>query len=126
MSEILRPQQFQVKEISIDGKNVKGIYVSLEIFENIYMTAIAGSISILDTDGGGFIEKNQIEFNEDFQFSVNGAGDNNTIKFSGVLNGLRSEQTKDSKRIYVIDFTTRELRNNEQEFVNKKFENEIV
>ena len=124
MSDITRPQQFQMSEVMIDGKNVKGIYKSIEIFENIYLSAVTGSISILDTDGGGFIEDNEIEFNEDFSFTATGSGENNEIKFKGVLNGLRSEMTKDSKRLYIIDFTTQELRNNEQSFISKKFDNE--
>jgi hypothetical protein len=124
MSEILRPQQFQVQSVTIDGNDVKGIYQAIEIFENIYMSAIAGTVSILDTDGGGFIEKYGIEFNEPFSFTAKGSGEDNNIKFNGVLNGLRSENTKDSKRLYIIDFTTKELRNNEQEFINKKFDNE--
>ena len=124
MSEITRPQQFQVTDVMIDGKNVKAIYQSIEIFENIYLSAVTGSITILDTDGGGFIEKNGIEFNEEFSFTARGSGENNQIKFKGVLNGLRNETTKDSKRLYVIDFTTEELRKNEQSFINKKFDNE--
>ena len=120
----VRPQQFQVKEVTIDGQDVKGIYQNIEIFENIYLSAVTGSITILDTDGGSFIEKNKIEFNEDFSFSATGSGQDNNIKFNGVLNGLRTEYTKDSKRVYVIDFTTQELRNNEQSFVTKKFTDE--
>ena len=77
----VRPQQFKMKEVMIDGEDVIGIYQSIEIFENIYLSAVTGSITILDTDGGGFIEKQKIEFNEDFSFSASGSGQQNDIKF---------------------------------------------
>ncbi len=123
MSDSLRPQQFQVQNVMIDGKDVKGIYTSIEIFENIYMTAISGSISILDTDGGGFIEKNEIEFIEEISFAFKNA-DGVEVRFDGYMNGLRDEIQNKQRKLYIIDFTSKSVRENEMVFINKSFKNQ--
>lgn len=124
MSTITKPAEVNLEEILIDGVDVIGLFVSLQIFENIFASVVTGSVAIMDSDGAGFVEDNKIEFNEPFSFSATGAGQDNTLKFEGVLNGLRTESTQNGKRIYVIDFTTAELRKNEETFITKKFEQE--
>lgn len=121
MSEIVQPAAVICKSVTIDGVDVIGLTLNIDIHENIFTSVVVGSISIMDSDGAKFIEDNKIEFNEDFEFSFEGAGSDNTIIFKGVLNGLRSETTRDATKIYTIDFTTKELRSNEETFITKKF-----
>ena len=54
------PTQFETTEIKIDGQDVRGIFRSVQIFEDIYRPCITGNIVIRDSDGAGFIEQNDI------------------------------------------------------------------
>ena len=124
MSEITKPADVIINSMTIDDIDVTSLLVNVEIFENIFMSVITGSITLMDSDGGQFIENNKIEFNEPFKFSITGAGDTNELTFEGVLNGLRGEGTRNETRTYTIDFTTMECRKNEETFVTKRFKNE--
>ena len=124
MSEITKPADVIINEILIDEIDVSAMVTGLEIFENIFMSVVTGSITLMDSDGGAFIDTNKIEFNEPFSFKITGAGEQNELVFEGVLNGLRSEGTNEQTRTYIIDFTTQECRKNEMSFVTKRFEDE--
>ena len=114
------PTQFQIDSISIDGNDVIGLFFSISIFENIYSPIITGSITIMDSDGARFIEDYNIEFIEEIEFSFKNANDE-TLEFTGVLNGLRNESVKNQKKIYNIDFTSMAVRKNEQTFITESF-----
>ena len=116
------PTQYILDDIKIDNKGVRALFVSMSIYENIFIPAVTGEIMLLDTDGSGFMEKEGIEFLEDFTFTVRNANDEE-LTFEGHLNGLRDETVKDSKRVYVIEFCSKVVRENEQSFVTKKFDN---
>ena len=124
MSEITKPADVIINSMTIDDIDVTALLVNVEIFENIFMSVITGSITLMDSDGGQFIEDNKIEFNEPFKFSITGAGETNELMFEGVLNGLRGEGTRNETRTYTIDFTTMECRKNEETFVTKRFKYE--
>ena len=116
------PTEYKLDRVDIDGEDVRSLLVKFEIYENIYIPVITGSIVLLDTDGSGFIEEFGIEFVEDIDVSfTNALGD--SLKFKGKLNGLRGETIKDSKRIYNIDFSSDYVRKNEATFVTKRFKN---
>ena len=95
---------------------------TLKIFENIFIGGVTGSISIFDTDSASFIEENEIEFIEEISFSFKNA-EGVEIKFDGFMNGLRDEMTKNQRKLYVIDFTSKSVRENEMVFINKAFTN---
>ena len=67
-STLNMPTQFEFLELEINGENALEIFVSLELFENIFIGGVTGSISIIDSDSLSFIEKNEIEFIEVFVF----------------------------------------------------------
>ena len=114
------PTQYQIDSITIDGIDVVGLFFSISIFENIYSPVITGSITIMDSDGAGFIEENQIEFIEPVEFSFkNATGE--TLSFEGILNGLRNEVVKNQKKMYLIDFTSNAVRENEKKFITEAF-----
>jgi hypothetical protein len=114
------PTQFEISEINIAGEDVIGFFLSISIYENIYMPVITGNIVILDSDGGGFIQENKIEFIEEIEFSFkNAKGD--TLEFKGFLNGLRNEVLKNSKKFYTIDFSSKAVRKNEETRIVKAF-----
>ena len=81
------PTQFKIDNITIDGEDIMGLFVSMEIYENIFIPLVTGNIEFLDTDGAGFVEEKKIEFNEDFEFLIT-SGDNKQLQFKGVLNGV--------------------------------------
>jgi hypothetical protein len=120
------PTEYKFKSIDIiiDNKplSIRPMFFGLDIFENIFMGGITGSVTIVDTDTNGFIEKHDIEFIEDFTFEIeNVMGD--TLKFEGHLNGVRNESIKQQKRVIVIDFNSKATRLNEGNFVTKRFKN---
>lgn len=116
------PTQFEFTELEINGVDALEIFINIEIFENIFIGGVTGSISILDSDSLNFIEENQIEFNEEIKFAFKDPL-GNELRFEGLMNGIRDEITKNQKKIYVIDFTSKSVRKNEMKFINKRFEN---
>ena len=125
MAKIDEPAKFQMLELKVDGEDIIGLFVSIEIFENIFIGGVTGSITIVDSDGANFIEnKNgegqQIEFNEPISFRFRNAEDQE-IKFEGVMNGLRNEMVKNQTKMYTIDFTSNAVRKNELTTVSRAF-----
>ncbi len=98
--------------VTIDGKKMRGKLQSISIFENIYTLIITGQVTMVDTDGNNFIEKEEIEGNEDLEFEYKNAKDE-VLKFSGHLNGMRNRHIDGSRIVYVFDFTSKEMRENE-------------
>ena len=114
------PTQFETTEIKIDGQDVRGIFTSISVFEDIYRPCVTGNIVIRDSDGAGFIEEQRIEFIEPITFKFKSA-EGETLEFKGVLNGLRNETIIGAIKTYVIDFTSESVRKNEQTFVTGPF-----
>ena len=113
-----------MNSVTIDGVDVLGMFVSIEIFENIFIGGVTGSIVLMDNDGVSFIEKQNLEFSEDISFNfVNAAGVE--INFEGQMNGLRNEQTSQQIKMYTIDFTSKQVRKNEMLFINRAFTKEL-
>ncbi len=120
MADMNMSTQFEFTELTLNGENALEIFVSIEIFENIFLGGVTGSISIFDTDSLQFVDRNEIEFIEEIKFSFKNAyGDE--LKFEGLMNGLRDEIIGKQNKTYVIDFTSKSVRNNEMNFVNKAF-----
>ncbi len=119
-STFSNPTQFETTEIKIDGQDVRGIFFSLSIFEDIYRPCVTGNIVITDSDGAGFIEEQRIEFIEPITFKFK-AADGESLEFEGVLNGLRNEYIDGSIKRYVVDFTSKSVRKNEQTFVTNAY-----
>ena len=116
------PTEYKIDKVDIDNKDVRSLLVKFQLYENIYIPVITGSIVLLDTDGAGFIEEYGIEFLEDIEATfTNALGD--SLQFKGKLNGLSGESVKDSKRMYKIDFCSDYVRTNESIFVTKRFKN---
>ena len=114
--------QFNFEELTLNGENALELFHNIEIFENIFLAGVTGSLSIIDSDGMSFIEKNEIEFNEEITFKFsNAAGDE--LKFEGVMNGVRDEITQNTRKIYIIDFSSNPVRKNEMTNVSKAFKN---
>jgi hypothetical protein len=118
------PTQFEVTNISIDGQDIQGIFMSISIYEDIYRPCITGNIVLTDGDGatdqGSYIEKEGIEFIEPIEFEFKNAS-GEVIQFKGVLNGLRNEVVKNSMRFYTIDFTSESVRKNESTWIVKSY-----
>lgn len=114
------PTQFEISEITIDGEDVIGIFFSISVYETIYSPVLTGNITVMDSDGAGFIEEQRIEFIEPIQFSFKNAN-GDTLEFKGFLNGLRNELLKDSLKMYTIDFTSEAVRKNEETYIVKAY-----
>ena len=117
-----KPTQFEIGSITIEGKDVVGLFQMISIFENIYSPVITGSIILLDSDGADFIAKNNIEGSEEFEFDFTNAN-GEQLQFKGVLNGLRNKAVKNQTNMYTFDFTSEQVRKNEEQFVTKRFKN---
>ena len=121
--EFSDPTQFKIESLTIDGKDMTGMFLNVSIYENIYIPCVTGEIMLLETDGGEFMEKEGIEFTEEIEFSFSNAL-NETLSFKGKLNGVKNEQTKDSKRVYLVEFGSDYVTKNESTFVTKRFKEE--
>lgn len=118
------PAKVEMNSVIIDGVDVLGMFVSIEIFENIFIGGVTGSLVLMDNDGVSFIEKQNLEFSEDISFNfVNAAGVE--FNFEGQMNGLRNEQTSQQIKMYTIDFTSKQVRKNETVFINRAFTKEL-
>ena len=126
-NNIQYPTQFSIGDITIEGKSIVGLFTSIEIFENIGISGITGTITLIDTDGAegeeSFFEANDIQFCEPIEFDFTNGLDE-TLTFSGNLNNLRSEIYTPPRRIYTIDFVSEAVHKNEMNFVHKKFNNQ--
>ena len=112
--------QYEVGSVTIDGNDVVGLFQMISIYENISSPVITGSIVLLDTDSSDFIYKYEIEGNEEIELSFTNALDEQ-MDFKGVLNGLRNKTSDMQKTMYTFDFTSEQVRKNEQTFVVKRF-----
>ena len=122
-STIQTETQFEFVELTLNGVNALEIFVNIEIFENIFLGGVVGSISIIDSDSLGFIEENEIEFIEEISFAFKDArGDE--LRFEGYMNGLRDEISKNQSKLYVIDFTSKQVRQNEMVSITRAFRDE--
>lgn len=123
-NNIQYPTQFSIGDITIEGKSVVGLFESIEIFENIGLAGVTGTITLVDTDGAegeeSFFEANDIQFCEPIEFNFTNGLDQ-TLEFKGKLNNLKSEYYQTPRRIYTIDFVSKAVHKNEMIFVHKKF-----
>ena len=119
MSKFELPTEFECKSLKIDGNDVRGLFQTLAVFENIYTPLVTGSVTLLETDSAKFIEKYKIEGNEKFECEFETGKD--SYKFDGYLNGLRNKANNMQFTTYTFDFTTEEVRKNEQEFITKAY-----
>lgn len=119
MSNFDLPSQFELQSCKIEGEDVSALMISISVFENLFSPIVAGQITLLETDEVAFIEKNKIEGSEKFEFQVKSAED--SYKFDGFLNGLRNKENSSSSTMYVFDFTSKELRKNEEKFISKAY-----
>jgi hypothetical protein len=117
-----KPTQYEIGSITIEGNDVAGLMQMISIFESIYSPVITGSIVLLDTDGSDFISKYEIEGSEEIEFDFTNANDEQ-LTFKGVLNGLRNKAVKNQTNMYTFDFTSEQVRKNEEKFVTKRFKN---
>ena len=119
-TQLDHPAKVKMIDIIVNGEDIIGLFVDIEIFENIFIGGVTGSITIIDSDSQNFIEKNEIEFIEDISFTFMNS-DGVELHFEGVMNGLRNEIVKNQKKLYVIDFTSKAVRQNEMVSINKAF-----
>lgn len=123
MANFQLPTEFTIQTIKIDGIDIIGKFMSISVWEDIYRSVLTGSIILLDTDGSNFIEKNDIEGNEEIEFEFTNARDEQ-LTFKGYLNGLRNRTIKNQKIAFTFDFTSEAVRENEITFVTEKFQRE--
>ena len=114
--------QYTIGLIEIDGVDAIGFFEQIQIHEHLYSPVITGSIVMLDTTAGAFIEKNEIEGNEDIEFEFSSAK-KETLKFKGKLNGLRNKVADTNRIMYTFDFTSEQVRKNETSFCPNAYKN---
>ena len=119
MSDFQTPTEFRTKTLTIDGNDVRGLMVSLSVFENIFTPLITGHVTLIETDSAKFIEDYKIEGVEKFECEFETGQD--SYKFEGYLNGLRNKSNEQQFTMYTFDFTTEEVRKNEETFIVKAY-----
>lgn len=119
MSDFQTPTEFMTEKLTIDGNDVRGLFVSLSVFENIYTPLVTGHVTLIETDAAKFIEKYKIEGVEKFEAEFKTGKDSYT--FEGYLNGLRNKANEQQFTMYTFDFTTEEVRKNEETFIVKAY-----
>ena len=119
MSQFDLPNEFECKQLTIDGNDVIGLFASLSVFENIYTPLVTGHVTLLETDTTKFIEQYKIEGVEKFQCEFKTGKD--SYQFEGYLNGLRNKSNQEQYTAYTFDFTTEEVRKNEETFITKAY-----
>ena len=116
------PTDYRINQIDIDGKSVVPLFLEIEIFENIFLGGVTGSITLTESDAAGYLEED-IQFVESIQFSFTNANGEELV-FDGYLNGLRNKVVKPPISIYTIDFCSKSVRMNEMIFVTRRFKDE--
>jgi len=112
--------QYEIGKIEIDGNDVIGLFQSISVYEDIHSPIITGSIVLLDSDDADFLAKYKIEGSEEFKFEfTNSQGEQ--LTFEGVLNGMRNKTANSQNTIYTFDFTSPEMRKNEETHVTKRY-----
>ena len=119
MSDFQTPTEFKTETLTIDGNDVRGLLVSLSVFENIYTPIVTGHVTLMETDSAKFIEDYQIEGVEKFECEFKTGQD--SYSFEGYLNGLRNKSNDQQFTMYTFDFTTEEVRKNEETFITKAY-----
>ena len=122
-NQIQAPEEVVVESIIIDGNDVMGLFLSVDIFENIFTPIITGNIQLMETDGSAFIEKYKIEGNEEIKITARCNGEQQ-LEFEGVLNGLRNKVENQQLTVYTFDFTSKEMRKNEEVRITKSFKDQ--
>jgi hypothetical protein len=115
--------QFEIGSITIDGNDVIGLFNSISIYENINSPLVTGTIVLLETDKNQFVTKYDIEGSEDIEFEFTNAN-GQQLQFKGVLNGLTNKTVQDWKTTYAFNFSSKSSRDNEKNFIVKRFNNE--
>jgi len=119
-STFSNPTQYETTEVMIDDQDVRGLFLSISIYENIYSPLVTGEIVINDTDGAGFIEENNLEFIEPISLKFKNAN-GDTLEFKGVLNKLKNEVVMGSRKTYCLEFSSETMRKNEATFVTNAY-----
>jgi len=118
------PYHYRINSIRIKDVDVVGLYVQVDIYENIFLGGITGSVSMLETDAAKFIEDNEIKFIEEITFEFTNSLDQ-TLEFNGFINGYKDNVVIGNKRLYTLDFVSKGVRMNEMVFVNKAYRNAL-
>jgi hypothetical protein len=122
MAQFSSPTQYEIVRLEIDDIDVIGLFLSLSVYENIYLPIITGTITIIDSESTNFIEKYSIEGLETISFEFkNALGER--LFFNGRLNGIRDKIVKGQKCTYIIDFNSESMFENEQQAVTKRYKN---
>ena len=82
------PYHYRINSIRIKDVDVVGLYVQVDIYENIFLGGITGSVSMLETDAAQFIEDNEIKFIEEITFEFTNSL-YQTLEFNGFINGYK-------------------------------------
>ena len=78
------PTEFECTQLTIEGNDVRGLFLSLSVFENIYTPLVTGHVSLMETDSAKFIEKYKIEGVEKFQCEFKTGKDSYSLRGSSM------------------------------------------
>jgi len=118
-----RATDFQISSIMVDEQHeIQGLFISLELFENVFTSTVTGTISCLETASNQFLAENQIEGNEKISFRF-GLPSGEELSFEGYINRISNRTlSTNGQSTYNIEFTSAFVRENEQIDIYKRYQ----
>jgi hypothetical protein len=120
MSEFQQATQFQLEELKIDGKDVKPMFFSVECYENIFISAITGNVTLVDTSSNQMLQKMNIEGNEKIEWRFKTS--KGVMEFQGHINRVHDKIISGTGgSVYSFEFASPVVRANEMSYLSRSF-----
>ena len=86
MSQFNQATDFAVGRLLVDGEDIRTMFFSAELYENIYIQAVTGTIIVVDTSSNQLLAKRRLEGNEEIEFMAETPKGN--VEFKGYINRI--------------------------------------
>ena len=67
MSEFKLATDFRCESLKIEGNELRSMFFGFELFENLFITAISGTLTVVDTTDNQQLAKLKLEGNEEIE-----------------------------------------------------------
>jgi hypothetical protein len=116
---------FKFVSVKIDGHEVNQMVFSVEIYEHAQITAVTGTVVLVETAANQFLEQYGIEGNETIEMRLEDAL-GNELGFKGYVNRISNKVvTTTGTSTYSVEFTSAVVRQNEQMFITHRFKEDV-
>ena len=84
--EFQQATDFRVGALTVDGTDIRSMFFSAELYENIYIQAVTGTIIVVDTSSNQLLSKKRLEGNEEIEFEAETV--KGKVQFKGFINRI--------------------------------------